>query len=295
MTRTEPRTDIHRPSAEEFNPQQYEEEGCWDLHPDAMSAPDRIAVTNRLLAEGYKFTGAWGLGRCDHCGATVRYTALMSHQPTKGLIWVGEECLWNRFGLSSAEFHKLRETARLNRERQTKAEKLQKALDGFDAAAIAAYQWATNDTEASHIAVDIARKIEKYYDPSEKQLAFLVKLHTEHLERERRKAERAAAVDAGEITPCPEGRQTVRGVILSVKWVDDEFSYNGGTLKMLVQDERGFRVYGTCPSSLSSSEELRGSVVEFSANLQPKAADPTFGFYSRPTKARLITGPETSE
>lgn len=95
-------------------------------------------------------------------------------------------------------------------------------------------------------------------------------------------------------TPVPTGKDVVTGTILSMKWVDNHFSYNGGTLKMVVQDDRGFKVYGTVPKAITTDENgdyssnIEDSRVTFNATLEPSKDDDKFGFFKRPTKARLI-------
>lgn len=97
---------------------------------------------------------------------------------------------------------------------------------------------------------------------------------------EREKAEREAFENA---EPCPEGRVTVTGRLLG--WKTQETRY-GTTCRCLVQDQRGFKVWGTLPRAWEEAE--RGSPVTFSAELTPSRDDPKFGFFKRPTKARIL-------
>jgi hypothetical protein len=97
---------------------------------------------------------------------------------------------------------------------------------------------------------------------------------------EREKAEREAFENA---EPCPEGRVTVTGKLLG--WKTQETRY-GTTCRCLVQDRRGFKVWGTLPRAWEEAE--RGSPVTFSAELTPSREDPKFGFFKRPTKARIL-------
>lgn len=94
---------------------------------------------------------------------------------------------------------------------------------------------------------------------------------------------------------APEGRVTIRGTIVSVKSVAG-YGYNAPDVyKMVVEDDLGFRVFGTVPSSLETlngcflrMEDLRGRRVEFTASVEPSAGDASFGFYKRPTKAIFL-------
>jgi len=332
LARDRGRTDMHRPSAPEFDPNGYEFRGAFDLRPEpgpyaVFEARRRIEHVNALLAEGYHFIGVHGMGNCDHCGAYVRYTALMAHTATKGLIWIGETCLGNRFesGLSAEEFHRLRKEARLNRERATKDEKLAKVLAEMPADLRAAYDWAGSrparitggcswdgrefkhegadyedltfeerrlrNDKGWNLADDVASNVRRYLEPlSPGRANLLLKLHREHIEREAKRAAeaeaRVAKVAAGTVIDCPEGRVTVTGKILTVKVEDDPYSEFEPRTRMLVEDDRGFRVWGTMPAAICDCE--RGDRVTFAAKVTPKDGDPSFGIYSRPTKARKL-------
>lgn len=304
------RTDIHRPSAEEFDPEAYECVGVFDLHPDAFlydvvfdaagtRQPRRMVVVNSFLEKGFHFSGVHGLGACDHCGASLRYCALLIHPTSKGMVWVGETCLANRFeGLTKAEFRYLRQQARLNTERKTREERIGQILGKMSEEVRAAYDWANTcprrDFEADGIpegwtrgrmtAEGIADQIGRYKKPlSEKQEKFLVDLYSRFLTAETRKMGERMKYEAGEIEGVPSGRVEVVGEILAVKLVENDF---GSVYKMTVKDDRGFKVYGTVPSTLPNSE--RGARVRFTARLEPANNDPLFGFFSRPTKAANV-------
>jgi hypothetical protein len=122
MTMT--RTDIHRPGSDEFDPENYDFFGCFDLNPEWGDNGDRMRTVNARVNEGWSFAGApHGSGQCSHCGARIRYAALMGHRPTNTLLYIGETCLDNRFDLTKGEFQELRKTAALNRERSALAER----------------------------------------------------------------------------------------------------------------------------------------------------------------------------
>lgn len=82
--------------------------------------------------------------------------------------------------------------------------------------------------------------------------------------------------------PVVEGRIVVNGEVLSVKVQE---GYYGWEQKMLVRDDRGFKVWGTVPSCI---EPERGSRVEFIATVIKSNKDETFGIYKRPSKAKII-------
>lgn len=126
-------------------------------------------------------------------------------------------------------------------------------------------------------------------------------------------ADKAAKV----VVECPEGRLVVEGKIIGVKEVDDTFSYYGGKIyKMTVADDRGFRVFGTMPSSIADpiyaaweasereeqgdhyyrgnygsavwTESAKGTRVRFTGTLERSAKDADFGFFKRPAKAEIL-------
>ena len=70
--------------------------------------------------------------------------------------------------------------------------------------------------------------------------------------------------------------------MISLKWQE---SLYGNVLKMLVKAD-GYKLWGSVPSAIADEVE-RGSVVEFAAKIQPSDDDKSFGFFSRPSKAKV--------
>ena len=97
--------------------------------------------------------------------------------------------------------------------------------------------------------------------------------------QEAREAEQAAIYATAE--SCPTGKVKISGIVLTTKWQESMY---GSTLKMLVQDDRGFKVWGSVPSNLY---DAKGRSVSFSAAIQPSEDDDKFGFFKRPTKAKF--------
>lgn len=102
------RTDIHRPSAPEFDPENYDVLGFADFHVEDGFRPTQ--TISAMVDQGWSFRGMPS-GRCGHCGTRLRYAALMGHRPTKTLLYVGETCLDNRFSATAAEFQAMRAEA----------------------------------------------------------------------------------------------------------------------------------------------------------------------------------------
>ena len=100
-------------------------------------------------------------------------------------------------------------------------------------------------------------------------------------QREAQRAERDAAHEAGE--DAPEGRVVITGTVLAFKVQESMY---GDVLKMLVQDDRGFRVWGSVPMSLEDAE--RESRITFTATVTASDKDAKFGFFKRPTKAAVL-------
>lgn len=131
------------------------------------------------------------------------------------------------------------------------------------------------------------------YELSEKQVAAAARVLQANADWEA-----ARAAEQAQLTPVIEGKQTVVGEILTVKYQENNF---GGSWKMLVKDDRKFKVWGTLPTSVINAlddeagyennpalETLVGRRVQFNATLSVSDDDKTFGFYSRPTKAALL-------
>jgi len=106
-------------------------------------------------------------------------------------------------------------------------------------------------------------------------------------QRDAERAERDAAHEAGE--NAPEGRVVITGAVLAFKVQESMY---GDVLKMLVQDDRGFRVWGSVPSSLDDAE--RESRITFTATVTPSDKDAKFAFFKRPAKAAVIDTEEAA-
>lgn len=104
-----------------------------------------------------------------------------------------------------------------------------------------------------------------------------------------REAERASAADV------VAGRREIEGVVLTTKLVQGHF---GTTVKMLVQAADGSKVWGTVPAALTASYTRhgveRGDTVALVATVEPSKDDPKFGFFARPTNARIVARREVA-
>jgi hypothetical protein len=119
---------------------------------------------------------------------------------------------------------------------------------------------------------------------TERQEAALKRSLTQYHDRnERIVASRQARVVRSSIST---GRVVITGKVVSTKWVENDF---GGSLKMLVESDQGWRVYGTVPRAIECANGCdlgKGDRVTFTATVAPKEAD--FSFFSRPTNASVL-------
>lgn len=285
------RTDIHRPSAPGFDPQAYTCHGVWDFGTDREPVPmaarqARLNVITGLFGQGFRFAPHTRQEhQCGHCGARLRYHAIMAHQPSRELIFVGEECLDNRFeDLTAGEFRALREAAKLNRERETKRGKLD-ALYAAHPMLVEITYLPNLPFPAGDFLSDVAAKILRYADPSPRQVAAveraLTKAHERAAQREaQREQEQANA------TAAPSGRVAFSGRVAAVKEYDGDY---GVTVKMLVivtmPGGGQWKAWGTVPRAIDGVE--RGQTVSLTATLTPRNDDPSFARYARPTGASV--------
>lgn len=174
--------------------------------------------------------------------------------------------------------------ARIRREAK-RIEEAKKREAEIDAKITACEEWKRNNPEICGLIAELADTENQRglaYDllndsiniPTSAQIEALHKIKAE---RDQREAARK---------PVETGTQIIEGIILTMKWQENTFAYHGsGSLKMLVADDRGFKVWGTCPSSLDAD---RGDRVRFTATVEASERDFDFGFFKRPRRAELV-------
>jgi len=146
---------------------------------------------------------------------------------------------------------------------------------------------------------DLLNKQLKYGELTERQVDAVLKIRDRSREWRHDRAERAANAQ-----PFRAGRRTIQGVIISTREQDTGY---GPTLKCLIDEGDGNRVWGTVPAQLRELTEitrfyneageyveqpprcpdLKGQTVRLTATVQQSDDDPHFGFYSRPTDGEL--------
>ena len=271
--RTAARTDVHRPAV--LVTEDYSYIAAFDIQAPFWAGSDFALDISRKVRQS-TLGGERGMSQCHHCGAHIRYVAVLEHLPTGEFIAVGETCLENRFERATGEFHALRKQAQLDRQAQRIRTAVAEFVTSNPDLAWMGDKENNGAPELPDFCFDIARKLRRYGELSERQVAAVRKCMAGAVKLAEMKA---AQADEPKV-PCPEGKQTITGVIVSLKWQDSQY---GSTLKMVVKDDRGFAVWSTVPASLPNSE--RGDRVTFTATLTRSDRDEAFGFAKRPTKA----------
>jgi hypothetical protein len=288
------RTDIHAPSAFAFDPEAYTLRGCFDMAPD-FPAPEmvkhRLAVIAELIENGYKF-GAGSSRNCGHCGAHIRYAALMVREDVKEFIYVGETCLDNRFSVSKAEFDQMRKASAALRAAYKGTTKFIAFCDANQNVAYASYVDNFSDEDVRAMGIgwecgvlsDMAWKAHKYGDLSVKQLAFMSSLFDKISLKAEKLVEREAV--KATLPPVVEGRYIIEGEVVSLK-TESGYTWNSPDVtKVLVKLADGTKVYGTLPAAIDDAE--KGDIVSFTATVTRSTKDHTFGIFKRPMQAHMM-------
>jgi hypothetical protein len=294
------RKDIHRPSA--ITPSEYEFVGLEYIKIDsgdilancAVLQAERAAIQAHMASTGGSYSTHEHGGNCHICGASCVYTVLFYHANTNTYIRTGMDCA-QKLEMSQDETRFNRFRAAIEDVRLALAGKKKALATLMDAGLATAwdiyntpYEQLPKDANGyvpyeEETVRDIVGKLVQYGSVSDKQIGYLrkliAKIDDRAAEAARRAAENANAAD------CPSGKVTVKGTVLSTKIQD---GFYGNTLKMLVKDDSGFKVWGTVPASISVNRDDR---VTFTATVEPSKDDPKFGFYKRPTQASVEAAP----
>lgn len=199
--------------------------------------------------------------------------------PLNYLIHVGHTCaaetftLPDRFAVDQRNHKRRIEAARARRILNAKVEAFYAAHPNISA---------LREGYQSNFVKDVLAKLAQYGELSERQVEALERAFAQRQQRAEEEAAKQAASNEP-VVPCPTGRVSITGIVLNTKYVENDFT-GYETLKMLVRDNRGFKVWGTMPRSLDANV---GDSVTFTANLEASCKDPQFGFFKRPTKAKL--------
>ena len=230
------------------------------------------------------------LGTCYVCGHHLKYNYVCRDSAGKAFV-VGCDCVCKLDDtrlMSAVQIAHERAVKTAERQRKIAAEMRQR--EEREAAWLAAnpdlasaYQHCMHGDNVWPVAQDIARKVREFGSISEKQISILV--------REFDKFNNPPIKEA--LTPAPAGRIVITGEVLSFKLVHIPFGFNNTVLKVLVKDDRGFKVFGRLASSIGSAN--RGDRVTFTATLEQSQDDPSFAFFSRPTKGAVLSSPDQAD
>lgn len=210
-------------------------------------------------------------GTCDHCGAHFNYGAAYMTKEGDFAI-VGNVCASNKLNLTAHEYRdaKLRTAVKAAKSKAA----AEKALDE-----LAPNRRVALDTD-HYIVNSIRGNFRKWHSLSLKQWALVKKIAREEAEKAEAKANEPEAVAIP--AELLEGRHTISGILLGTK-SEPGYAYNTYITKMLVLDDRGFKIWGTLPDAIYEIE--KGDRLTFDAAIQVSNKDECFGFFKRPTKA----------
>lgn len=301
------RDDVHRPSV--IEPEEYSFVGVISIKDEwELAAIGREAIKKHMELTGGVYSRHFHGGSCHICGAHATYLACYYHNPSGVYIRVGQDCAEKIDTAAAEQFRAVRkeaESARNTKAGKKKARQLlidrglERAFDLYEygntmfrdnpcpelvklgAVTLNEGGEIDNVTKTYSILRNVIENMIKYgSDLSDKQDAYVRKLidlvDNQNKQNAARIAEREAAKD------CPNDRLKITGEVLSIKAV---YSMYGYIRKMLVRDDRGFKVFGTVPSCLDVSA---GDRVEFMAAVEQSKDDSKFGFFKRPTKGKLL-------
>lgn len=169
------------------------------------------------------------------------------------------------------------------------AERKQAKADAAKAEFVAAHEdvftiLTDADLLAAHgFLTELARAFERDGNLSVRQIECVLAVPAQVAEQKAREAAEAERLANAE--PVIEGLVVIEGEIVGDKWVPGYTYSSGDVHKMIVLDDRGFKVYGTWPRSLDV--EI-GDRVSFLADVEMSRDDRLFGFFKRPRQARKI-------
>jgi hypothetical protein len=292
------RTDTHRPS--QINPEDYEFVAFEYLKIEDISdaqflMSERARIRAHMECTGGQRSNHEHGGNCHVCGSVnAIYTALFHHKPSNVYIRTGLDCTEKLDSAVNGDVFRRNVRTAL----EARAGK-RKALATLEAAGIAA-AWAIymgpegRDSEGTYsqradrreenTICDILSRLVKYGSISPGQINYVRSLLERIANRATIAAARAAEAAVAKPVPMVAGRATVRGKVLTIREPDEYAPFP--QRKILVVHADGWKVWGSLPAALSDVKV--GEMVEFSAALTRSDKDEKFGFFSRPSKAKIL-------
>jgi hypothetical protein len=223
------------------------------------------------------------IGKCGVCGARYHHGTLFKHVPSGDLVHMGHNCVdLYSFLANHAEWHEANEDIK-----RRKATAIQDKINSDRRAK----QLADNPglAEAFETKHHIVQNIKAQFENSRwaisaNQIALVLKIAREQAKRDE---ERAREVHV----PAPEGRCSLRGVLVSKKLHDSQFGeVVKGTIKVTTPDGT-WLAWGTLPNSLwdlsAGANPEVGDEVELTGTLS-RGNEAHFAFFKRPSKGKLF-------
>lgn len=220
--------------------------------------------------------------KCEHCNHSghVRYIAVVNYIPTNTLHSFGYICA-ERLEIKDKAAFRLRFIKDKASIDHAKAEsyKLRAKFNETNEEFLKVLENASKMNLSNGFLIDIIAKFHNTNNvPSELQVKMFLISFEKYLNFQKCHEE-----EQTQLTSCPEGRITISGTILAIKNHESQF---GLSWKMLVLDDRKFKIWGSLPSKLSVED--KGKKVKFDAMITKSNKDQSFGFFKRPTKVCLI-------
>lgn len=240
---------------------------------------------------------------CSRCGGVGGFDYY--NHIDKGICYRcdGDPEWVERWTVGQARQEAQRQVRATNKFRMERAKADVKWAEGIAAAAAERPEWATlvrgqgvldmESDDVNEFVVKLATQVEQGKGLTPRQLQAGADAIAKYNNRDAIAAEKAAAKAA---TPAVEaGRRQLVVTVVSTK--EQEGNY-GTTWKMLVEDTEGRRYWGTIPTGVWNDmhhaekhlDDLRGKVVTMTATVEASDKDHTFGFFSRPAKAKADMG-----
>lgn len=126
---------------------------------------------------------------------------------------------------------------------------------------------------------DVIFNVKKWNSATAKQMAAVVKCFKQDEDFSKKNKARLERV-----VPMVDGKGEVIGEVVSIKQYESHWS--SYTYKMLIEDFKGYRVFGTVPAFFLEADVKVGDFVKFSAKLRQKELG--FGFFSYPKKGVFV-------
>lgn len=299
------RYDIHTPSSKSFNPEAYECLGVIDTNPTLIYGVDHsvsvvsdqtdFGLNNKIikaLISGYKFADhviakaykdkqdfeasivendtILSIHHCGHCGHAIRYGAVLLHNEAKEIIYVGSECLNNRFtDMTKDAFQILRKQAHLNKEQSKK----QKSIDEI----INQYPFFKEDIKEykNNFLNDVNYRLFSTGKLSDKQISAYAKA-----------LDRAKHYKANPIVKhdAPNGKFDISGKIIKIHEKRDVVGRS--KYYITIETSQLWKLYVAIPQSIKDANI--GDSVAMTVNVTPSQNNPRFAFGKYPTKATRI-------